>query len=152
MLRRMGKLGGSASIEIPAAIDAVWPVCEDVGSAPGWQQGLEAMEVLERDAAGRVALAASISDAKVRTVRARVRFSYEPPHRVAWRQEQGDLSSLDGAWELEELAPDRTRATYWLEGDPGRVLGMLVRGPVEARLREILVGGRPAELRARLGL
>jgi hypothetical protein len=31
------------------------------------------------------------------------------------------------------------------------MLGMLIRGPVEDRLREILVGGRPDELVARIG-
>ena len=37
-----------------------------------------------------------------------------------------------------------------LNGDPGRMLGMLIRGPIEERLREILVGGRPIELVERL--
>lgn len=147
----MAKLGGEASIEIDAPIDALWEIVEDVASAPEWQEGLEAMEALERDDAGRVALADSVSDAKVRSVRSRVRFTYEPPTRLAWRQEEGDLSSLEGAWELEDLGGGRTRATYRLEGDAGRVLGMLVRGPVQSRIREMLVGGRPAELRARAG-
>lgn len=147
----MGKLGGEASCEIEAPIEAVWAVCEDIASAPEWQDGLEAMEVIERDGAGRVALADSMSDAKVRTVTSRVRFSYEEPTRVGWKQEKGDLKSLDGAWELEDLGDGRTRATYRLDGDPGRMLGMLVRGPVEGRLRELLVGGRPEELRARVG-
>jgi hypothetical protein len=31
------------------------------------------------------------------------------------------------------------------------MLGMLIRGPVEDKLREMLVGGRPAELAARIG-
>jgi carbon monoxide dehydrogenase subunit G len=146
----VGKLGGEATVEVDAAIEDVWAVCEDVASAPEWQQGLEAMEVIERDADGRVELADSVSDAKVRTVRTRVRFSYEEPTRVSWRQEKGDLKSLDGEWELESLGEGRTRATYRLEGDPGRVLGMLIRGPVETTLRGMLVGGRPEELRARV--
>jgi hypothetical protein len=64
---------------------------------------------------------------------------------------EGDLKALVGAWELEDLGDGRTRATYRLEGDPGRVLGMMIRGPVEGRIREILVGGRPDELAERLG-
>lgn len=146
----MANIGGAASIEIDAAIDEVWAVCEDVASAPEWQHGLEEMNVLETDGDGRVLLAESVSDAKVRTVRSRVRFTYDEPHEVQWRQEKGDLKSLVGAWELEDLGGGRTRATYRLDGDPGRMLGMLIRGPVEGRLREILVGGRPAELAARM--
>ena len=145
----MGFLGGEASAEIAAPIDEVWAVVEDVGSAPDWQQGLEAMEPLEHDAEGRVLVADSTSDAKVRHVTTRVRFEYDPPTRVTWRQEKGDLKSLEGCWLLEDLG-GTTRATYKLEGDPGRVLGMLVRGPVEDKLRGILVNGRPAELKARI--
>src|SRR4051812_22817661 len=148
----MGKLGGKASTELDASIDEVWEVVVDIESAPEWQNGFERVEVLERDDQGRVMVANTESDAKVRTVKTRVRFSYAKPTRIEWRQEKGDLKSLVGAWHLEDLGDGRTRATYRLEGDPGRVLGMLIRGPVEDRLREILVGGRPGELAERLGV
>ena len=146
----MGQLGGEASAEIEAPIEEVWAVVEDVATAPDWQEGLDSMEVLQRDAEGRVEVANSTTDAKVKTVTTRVRFAYDPPHRVTWRQEKGDLKKLDGAWELEELDGGRTRATYRLEGDPGRMLGMLIRGPVEDKLRGVLVDGRPGELKARV--
>jgi carbon monoxide dehydrogenase subunit G len=146
----MGQLGGEASAEIEAPIEAVWAVVEDVASAPDWQDGLDSMEVLERDAEGRVEVANSTTDAKVRTVTTRVRFEYDPPHRVTWRQEKGDLKKLVGSWELEALGDGRTRATYRLDGDPGRMLGMLIRGPVEDKLRGILVGNRPEELVRRM--
>ena len=146
----MAALSGSASIEIDAPIDRVWAVCEDVASSPAWQKGLDDMVVSERDAGGRVLLAETVSDAKVRTVRSRVRFSYDEPRRVSWRQESGDLKSLEGSWELEDLGGERTRATYRLDGDPGRVLGMLLRGPAKDRVLDALVAGRPAELAARV--
>lgn len=146
----MGNLGGTASIEVEAPIERCWEVAQDVTSAPEWQDGLEAMEVLERDPDRRPLLCESTSDAKVKLIKTEVRFSYEEPTRVSWRQEKGDLKSLDGAWELEDLGDERTRVTYTLEGDPGRVLGMLIRGPVEGRIRALLVEGRPAELKARV--
>jgi ribosome-associated toxin RatA of RatAB toxin-antitoxin module len=146
----MAKLGGEASVELDAPIDEVWAVVEDVASAPDWQAGLDDVKPLERDGQGRVLTADSTTDAKVRRITTRVRFSYDAPRKVEWRQEKGDLKSLVGAWELEDLGDGRTRATYRLDGDPGRVLGMLIRGPVEDRLRELLVGGRPEELRQRL--
>ena len=149
-LTAMAALTGSASIELDAPIDRVWAVCEDVASAPTWQKGLDDMVVLERDGGGRVVRAESVSDAKVRTIRSRVRFSYDEPHRVSWRQESGELKRLDGAWELEDLGGGRTRATYRLEGDPGRALGMLLRGSVQDRVLQVLVAGRPEELRARV--
>ena len=145
----MGSLGGEASVEIDAPIDVVWPVVEDVASASEWQEGLDSIEPLEGDGEGRVLVANSTTDAKVRQVTTRVRFAYEPQRRVQWTQEKGDLKSLVGSWELEDLG-GRTKATYKLDGDPGRVLGMLIRGPVEDKLRGVLVGGRPAELKARV--
>lgn len=146
----MGQLGGTKSIEVDAPIAACWALAADTATAPEWQDGLEAMDVLERDAEGRPWLVETTSDAKVRKIKTKVRFSYAEPTRVSWKQEQGDLKRLDGAWVLEDLGGDRTRVTYELDGDPGRVLGMLIRGPVETRIREIMVDGRPAEFKARV--
>jgi ribosome-associated toxin RatA of RatAB toxin-antitoxin module len=150
-MRHMAHMGGEASRELDVPIRDLWPIVEDVASAPNWQDGLEEMNVRERDAEGRVLLAESVSDAKVRQIRSVVRFTYTEPTRLGWVQVKGDLKSLDGAWELEDLGGGRTRITYRLDGDPGRVLGMLIRGPVEDRLRNILVGRRPDELAARAG-
>ena len=147
----MGVLGGEASIEIEAGIDELWAIVEDVETAPDWQEGLEEMNVLERDDQGRVLRAESVSDAKVKTVKSIVRFSYDEPHVLTWEQEKGDLKSVVGSWELEDLDDGFIRVTYRMEGDPGRVLGMAIRGPVEGRLREILVNGRPQELAVRAG-
>jgi uncharacterized membrane protein len=147
----MGKLGGEASAEIDAPIEQVWEEIVDLESAPDWQDGFEDVEVLERDDEGRAIVAETVSDAKVKTVKNRLRFTYDEPKLMEWTQEKGDLKSLVGAWELEDLGDGRTKATYRLEGDPGRVLGMAIRGPVEGKLREILVGGRPGELAERMG-
>jgi ribosome-associated toxin RatA of RatAB toxin-antitoxin module len=146
----MGNAGGSKSIEVDAPITACWTLAADVASAPEWQHGLEDMEVLDRDADGRPSRCETTSDAKVRKVKTILRFSYEEPRRVSWTQEKGDLKTLDGAWELEDLGSDRTRVTYRLDADPGRVLGMLMRGPVEGKLRDVMVNGRPAEFKARV--
>jgi ribosome-associated toxin RatA of RatAB toxin-antitoxin module len=146
----MAHLAGSASSEVDAPLAEVWSVVEDVLSAPEWQGGLDAMSALERDAEGRPTLVETENDIKVRRVKARVRFRYEGPRRLAWTQEQGDMKSVEGAWDLEDLGDQRTRATFTLDADPGRVLGMLIRGPVEAATRAIFVNGRPGELKRRV--
>lgn len=146
----MAHMGGTASAEIDAPVDRVWKVVEDVLTAPEWQGGLVAMSALERDGDGRPTLVETESDIKVRHVKTQVRFRYEPPTRLSWTQEKGDLKSVEGSWTLEDLGGQRTRATYALDGDPGRVLGMLIRGPVEAAARAMLVNARPGELKARV--
>ncbi len=146
----MAHMGGTAEAEIDAPLDEVWAVVEDVLTAPDWQGGLEAITALEHDREGRPTLVESVSDIKVRQVKTQVRFSYEPPTRLSWVQEKGDLKSVEGSWQLEDLGGARTRATYSLDGDPGRMLGMLIRGPVEAAARAVLVNARPGELKARV--
>jgi carbon monoxide dehydrogenase subunit G len=143
----MAHLGGTASSEIDAPVEGVWAVLEDVLSAPDWQGGLDAMTALEHDDAGRAVLVETENDIKVRRIKARVRFRYEGPTRLSWTQEQGEMKSVEGSWELEDLGAGRTRATYELDADPGRLLGMLIRGPVEAATRAIFVNGRPGELK-----
>jgi ribosome-associated toxin RatA of RatAB toxin-antitoxin module len=143
-------MGGSTSAEIDAPLDEVWAVVEDVLSAPDWQGGLVAMSAIERDAKGRPTLVETENDIKVRHVKTQVRFRYEPPTRLAWKQEKGDLKSVEGSWSLEDLGGGRTRATYTLDSDPGRVLGILIRGPVESAIRAMLVNARPGELKQRV--
>ncbi len=146
----MAKLTGAASAEIEAPLETVWGLVADVEIAPEWQDGLDRLDPIEHDGEGRPTLVETQTDAKVRKIKAEVRFSYDPPNRLNWTQEKGDLKSLVGSWELEDLGDDRTRATYSLEVDPGRVLGMLVRPPVEGKIRDILVNGRPGELKERV--
>ena len=146
----MGNLSGSASVEIEASLERVWAVVEDVLAAPEWQGGIDQTKALERDSEGRATLVETVSDIKVRQLRARVRFYYEGPTRLRWTQEKGDMKSLEGAWELAAIGGDRTLATYSLDADPGRVLGLVIRGPVEAATRAMFVNGRPGELKRRV--
>lgn len=146
----MANLGGTATTDINAPIDEVWAIVEDVLSAPEWQGGMISSEELESDDQGRATLVETVSDAKVRQVKTIVRFEYDGPTTLRWTQEKGDLKSLVGSWELEDLGGGKTRATYTIEGDPGRMLGMLIRGPVEDGIRRILVNARPGELKQRV--
>src|SRR4051795_3079591 len=146
----MGTITGSSTAEIEAPIEQVWEVVEDVLTAPEWQGGLKDMEELERDGDGHVTLVESHSDAKVRTIKSTVRFAYDGPNRLTWRQEKGELKSVEGAWELEDLGDGRTRATYTLDVDLGRMLGMVIRGPLVDALRGSLVNARAGELKARV--
>lgn len=146
----MGTLGGEASVEIDAPIARVWEAVEDVMAAPQWQGGLDRMKALEHDEAGRPTLVETENDIRVRRIKAHVRFRYDGPTRLSWEQEKGDMKSVEGSWELQEIGADRTLATYRLQADPGRVLGLVIRGPVEAASRALFVNGRPAELKRKV--
>ena len=146
----MGHLGGSASAEIDAPLERVWAVLEDVLAAPLWQGGLDTVTALERDADGRPTLVDSESDIKVRRVKSRVRIRYERPTRLSWIQEKGDMKSVEAVWELGDVGNGRTLASYRFDADLGRVLGLVIHGPVLAATRAIFVNGRPGELARRV--
>jgi uncharacterized membrane protein len=137
----MGLIKGSKSVEIDAPLQTCFDIAADIEGAPVWQGSLKKVDVLERDAEGRPELVDTENDAKVKTAKSRLRFIYDEPNRIEWNQEKGDTKSVKGWWDLEDLGEDRTRATYNLEVDPGRMLGMLMRGPVEGQVKEFLLGG-----------
>jgi ribosome-associated toxin RatA of RatAB toxin-antitoxin module len=142
----MGTIGGSASTEVEAPIGAVYAVAADVEGSPRWQPEIKVAECIERDG-GEQSLVHMETDAKVRTLGADVRFSYEEPTLISWTQEEGDLKSVEGSWELEDLGAGRTRVTYSLEVDLGRVLGMVIRGPIVGVLRGQLIDSMPEKLK-----
>src|ERR671916_87655 len=141
----MGNIKGDRSVEIDAPIERCYEIAADIENAPDWQGSLKDVEVLERDGERRPLVVETESDAKVKTVRARLRFSYDPPTGIRWVQETGDTKSLTGSWSFEDLGGGRTRATYALDADPGRLLGMLLRGPARDATRP--GAGPPAPLR-----
>ena len=136
----MGLIKGSRTVEIDAPIQRCYDIAADIEHAPKWQGSLKKVTVKQTDAHGNATLVETESDAMVKTVKATLRFTYSGPEKIRWTQEKGEVKSLIGGWDLEDLGGDRTRATYWLETDPGRMLGMLLRGPVEGKVRDFLVG------------
>lgn len=145
----MADMSGTASTEIDAPIDRVWAIVQDVEAAPGWQKGIDSMQALERDGEGRATRCETVTDAKVKVFKARVSFDYEPPTRLSWTQEQGDLKSMAGSWQLEDLGGARTRATYALRADPGALIGRFLKGALEEKMRGVLIEARPQELKER---
>jgi hypothetical protein len=136
----MGVIRGERSVEIVAPVERCYEIAADIEGAPEWQESLVGVTVLQRDEEGLPTLVETESDARVKRVRALLRFSYETPTRIRWVQERGDTKSLRGSWSLEDLGDGRTRATYGLEIDPGRMLGLLLRGPSEGKVRDFLLG------------
>ncbi len=146
----MAQLGGTASTEVDASIEECWALAIDVEKAPEWQDGMKTMVVKGRDAEGRAQAAETSADAKIKVITTQVEFSYEEPTRMSWRQTKGELKKLEGRWEFADLGGGRTKVTYTLDGDPGRMLGMAIRGPVEGKIRDLLVNKRPGEFKARI--
>lgn len=139
---------GNASVEIDAPIAEVFEAAADVENCTRWQPEIKSTEVLERDGDGRQVLVHTEADIKVKQIGSDLRFSYDEPTGMDWEQEDGPLKSLHGSWRFEDLGENRTRATYTMKVDLGRVLGMLVRGPVVDVVRQRLAETMPAKLKS----
>jgi uncharacterized membrane protein len=145
----MGVIKGDRSVEIDAPIERCYEIAADIENAIEWQGSLRDVEVLERDGDRRAVLVETESDAKVKNVKAVLRFSYAPPTGIRWVQEKGDTKSLHGSWAFEDLGGGRTKATYALEADPGRVLGLLLRGPAQSMVTDFLLGNAAEGLKGK---
>jgi uncharacterized membrane protein len=143
----MGTIGGSASTEIEAPIEEVYAAAADIEAAPRWQPEIKVAECVERDGEGNQVLVHMETDAKVRQLASDIRFSYEGKRRISWVQENGDLKSVEGGWEFEDLGGGRTGVNYSLEVDLGRVLGMVIRGPLVGAFSGQLVNAMPDRLK-----
>jgi uncharacterized membrane protein len=134
----MGILKASSTVEVDAPTTRCYEIISDLENTPEWQEAMVSADVLKKDSEGRAALVEIKSDAKVRTVTSHIAFEYQPETGITWEQKKGDMKWLTGSWTLEDLGDDRTRATYALQADTGRMLGLLLKGPVEDKVKDWL--------------
>ncbi len=148
----MSDIEGSHTLEIDAPIEVCFDIAADVERAPEWQGAMKSAVAKEHDDQGRPTLVDTQIDSGVTKNRLLLRFRYDEPNGMTWTRESGDLKSLEGRWEFEDLGDGRTRATYSLEIGLPRALAMLrkgIKGPAEQKVRELLAH-RPVEgLKAR---
>lgn len=145
----MSIIEAQRSVEIAAPVEKVFGIVADLERIPEWDQSVKSVQVRERDAEGRGALVESEVDAKVRTSRQVMRYSYEAPRQVSWVMEKGDVKSLTGSWTLEALDADRTRATYAVATDPGRMIGMLLKGPMLEKVKDMMLSSATTGLKTK---
>ena len=126
----MGTHSAEQSTEIDAAPEACFEAASDYETFPDWQQAVQEVEILERDAAGRGEVVRFEIDAKVKRVSYTLRYHYEPPGRIWWEFVEGDgVANVEGEYRIEPLdGGERTRVTYTLGIDPGvPVPGLIAR-------------------------
>jgi ribosome-associated toxin RatA of RatAB toxin-antitoxin module len=142
-------LSGRNTIEVDATPEACYALVEQLERYPEWQTQVRSAEVLERDGEGRPLVVETVSDAKVRELRYRLRYKHEPPHRMSWTYVEGDVKNIEGEYVFEPLdGGSRTRATFRLDVDPGMRLGLLLRGPLADKVRDYVMGSTLDELKA----
>src|SRR3954469_3019492 len=141
-------LEGDGTIEVNASPEDCYALVLELDRYPEWQSQVRSAEVLERDGEGRPVVVETVSDARVRELKYRLRYKNETPGRMSWTSVDGDVKDVNGEYRFEPVDGGRTRVTFRLEVDPGRRLGVLLRGPLADKVRDYVMGSTLDELKA----
>ena len=142
----MPSYGDCQTAEIAATPERCFEVLTDYERLPEWQGAVRAARVLERDEEGRGSVVEYEVDARVKTVRYRLRQVYDAPRRLASEYLGGDFRDFSGEWRFLPLGDDRTRAELDLRIDPGR----FVPGPVRSAIADAVMKRALRDLKAHL--
>jgi ribosome-associated toxin RatA of RatAB toxin-antitoxin module len=142
----MPAYGDCQSAEIDAPPQRCFDVLTDYERLPEWQGAVRAARVLERDEQGRGSVVEYEVDARVKTVRYRLRQVYDEPSRLASEYLGGDFRDFSGEWRFLPVGEDRTRAELDLRIDPGR----FVPGPVRSAIADAVMKRALRDLKTHL--
>ena len=143
-------LRGENTIEVDAGPEECYALVVQLDRYPEWQSQVRSAEVIERDGEGRPLVVETVSDARVRELKYRLRYKHEPPRRMSWTYVKGDVKDVNGEYRFEPLDGGGTRVTFRLEVDPGRRLGLLLRGPLADKVRDYVMGSTLDEFKAEI--
>jgi uncharacterized membrane protein len=142
----VGARRAERQIVIEAPPGACFQALLEYESFPDWQRAVQDVRVLSRDGEGRGKEVEFEIDAKLRTVRYTLDYSYEEPHLVSWRYVEGDVKDVDGELVLEDRGDGTTLATYALRLDPG----VWLPGRLADMLSERVMQGAMEDLKQRV--
>ena len=135
----MPAYGECQSADIAATPQECFDALTDYERLPEWQGAVRAARVLERDHQGRGSVVEYEVDARVKTVRYRLRQVYDEPYRVGSEYLGGDFRDFGGEWRFRAVDGDRTHAELDLRIDPGRFVPGPLRGVIaDAVMRRAL--------------
>ena len=138
----MGVKHAEQQVVIQAPPQACFDALLEYETFPDWQSAVRWVEVVSRDDEGRGREVHFEVDAKIRSIRYELEYSYEPPHRIAWRYLDGDIRDVDGEFIFEDRGDGSTLATYSLALDPGvwlpdRIARMINEQVMRASVEEL---------------
>lgn len=143
----MAALDADSWADIDAPITVVFAIVADLELVPKWQPDVKVARCLQRDEDGRAVLVRTEMETVIRRAEAHLRISYSEPSTVSWVMVDGDVQAQEGSWTLQDLGDGRTRVHYAVKIDFGRKLGLLLRGPAAAALRDATVSSMPDKLK-----
>lgn len=138
----MSRYEAERTVEIAAPAQACFDALTDYEHLADWQANVNDCEVVSRDERGRGLDVAYEVDAKVKTVRYRLRHDYDEPRRIGSTYLGGDFRHFEGHYELTDT-PGGCTVTLRLAIDPG----LRLPRPLVRVVNEAVMGRALAELR-----
>lgn len=132
--------------DIAAPPQACFDALTDYERLPEWQAAVKHVSVLERDDRGRGTVVEYEVDAKVKTVKYRLRQVYDEPARLGSEYLGGDFKNFSGEWRFTPTGDGGTHVELELDIDPGR----FVPGPVKSVIREYVMTRALRDLKSHL--
>jgi ribosome-associated toxin RatA of RatAB toxin-antitoxin module len=132
-------------VEIEASACDCFAVLTDYERIPEWHSRVTACRVLSRDEQGRGRDIEFEVDAKLRTVRYRLRHRYEDCRLIAGEYLDGDFETFEGEYVFAEDG-GRTLVTFGLRIDPGVPVPALIA----RTLNEAVMGRALSDLKERV--
>ena len=134
---------GRREADVAAPPEACFAALTDYDAMPQWQRALKRCTVVEHgDGSDVVDFEV---DAKVRTIRYRLRLHYDEPTRIDSTYLDGPFRDFSARWRFDP-APGGTRAVVEVHLDPGR----FVPRPLARMVEDALLGRAVEDLKRRV--
>ena len=136
----------SETIHIPRPREEVIAVLTDFEAYPDWSGAFSEARAQEIGPDGRANTVAFAIDITIRTVRYTLAYTYDLPGKFSWRMTEGDLTSVEGFYELTEdesgtvcTCHQSVETGFWIPGPLRRIAeGSALRNSLEELSREVL--------------
>lgn len=133
----MAGIEGQAEAHVAADPAACVAVLEDFERYPEWQELIDAVEVIERDAEGRATVVEAVTRLAVKTFRYRLVYE-RGAGRMRARRIGGDFKHIELEWRMEATADGGSTVSYAFKGEASWALDRLLSPVRDAARREMI--------------
>lgn len=133
------------TIHIPCSPVDVLAVLTDFEAYPEWSGAFTEARIIDRGPEGLGSHVAFAIDMTIRTVRYTLAYSFNLPDGFSWRMTEGDLTSIEGSYELVAedggtncICHQAVETGFWIPGPIRRIAeGSALRNSLEELSTEV---------------
>lgn len=142
---------GDRTVEIDAPADDVYAMIVDAEEFPSWNPSAKEVEVTSTNGSGLPATSRVLLDVKVKTVKLNLGYVYgSDPRSMRFESEKGsEVKKVECDFVVTDSGPASCAVRMTVVVDPGRTLGLLLRGPVVDKVRDHIIDGTLSKLKER---